>query len=261
MNPQAKLSKVTTPNSPSFQFPTLANLNINPTSSTSSSTSQLPTPATNINPRHALMRSRRVSLPANLIHTNYQSLAGVVASSSSTSGNRMSVASFSSFGSLPEEEEESYSSSVTPSLKRMSTSPPESPTLMRQNLPPPPPPISSPMTRSTSTPYPRTTNIYQSSLSVNSRSASPSGRSSPLSFDRSFPELEASEEKRERKESKRLEREQKKTLKGLNGLDNEKLRREERRWRIALELRDTERSYVQVLEEIDSVSLTILFPL
>lgn len=208
------------------------------------------------------MRSRRVSLPANLVHTNYQSLAGVVASSSSSSGNRMSVASFSSFGSLPEEEEESNVIRIPapppPSLKRMSSSPPESPTLMRQNLPSPPP-ISSPMTRSTSTPYSRTTNIYQSSLSANSRSASPSGRSSPLSFDRSFSE--SREQASERKQTRRLEKEQKKNTTNWKETDIEKLRREERRWRIALELRDTERSYVQVLEEIDSVSLPNFFVL
>lgn len=36
--------------------------------------------------------------------------------------------------------------------------------------------------------------------------------------------------------------------------ESERAKREERRWRIALELRETERSYVAVLEEIDLVS-------
>lgn len=251
-------STPTTPGSPSFKFPTLETLNTTNNNNLTSSTNQqpqqqLPIPATGINPRHALMRSRRVSLPANLAYTNYQSLTGVIASSAGSSENRMSVASFSSFGSLPEEVEEELSTSTTslsstPSLKRTSTSPPESPTLIRtfQNFPLAN--SSTSMSRSLSNPRPSTgIHSTNSSLSVDSRSASPSGRNSPLSF-------ETTEETKVRRDNRKFEKEQRKTLRDLNGSDLEKAKREERRWRIALELRDTERSYVKVLEEIDSVS-------
>jgi hypothetical protein len=40
--------------------------------------------------------------------------------------------------------------------------------------------------------------------------------------------------------------------------EKERMKREERRLRIAEELRDTEKAYVQVLEEIDAVSLSSL---
>ena len=50
------------------------------------------------------MRSRRVSLPANLVQTNYHSIVGGGAVGASVAAkNRMSVASVASFESLPEE--------------------------------------------------------------------------------------------------------------------------------------------------------------
>ena len=59
------------------------------------------------------------------------------------------------------------------------------------------------------------------------------------------------EEKEERRRERGEMREQKRTSKQL--WEVEKPKREERKWRIALEMRETERTYVAVLEEIDKV--------
>ena len=111
-------------------------------------TSHDPTPkdAMLINPRHALMRSRRVSLPANLVQTNYHSIVGGGAVGAGVAAqNRMSIASVSSFESLTEEGDDltvqndepkaggSPRPSLRPRLSRRSASP--APTA-RLSLPP-----------------------------------------------------------------------------------------------------------------------------
>lgn len=63
-------------------------------------------------------------------------------------------------------------------------------------------------------------------------------------------------EERKRREEKLADRQRRRTSAELGG--EERAKREARRWRIALELRDTERSYVDVLAEIDEVRLQVL---
>lgn len=204
-----------------------------------------------------LARSRRVSLPANLVQTHSHSLAGTGGSyfgaSPYSADNRMSVASFasmSSFDSLPEEDEEA----TTPDAGERRDAPPTArPPLLRRSVSPSrPSPLPRPVSfapqgsarsnnpKRNSLPTPPAFDGSYRPFSLGpmplSRSSS-RGRTSPLGRDDRDEELG---EKGKRSEGER---------------EQERAKREERRWKIAEELRETERAYVDVLEEIDAVSI------
>ncbi|KAL8291395.1 hypothetical protein RQP46_002373 [Phenoliferia psychrophenolica] len=183
-----------------------------------------------INPRHALMRSRRVSLPANLVQTNYHSIVGGGAVGASVAAkNRMSVASVSSFESLPEEDSNNAVPAVpdsSPKAEEVSSRP--RPSLSRRSASPGPPSarLSGVGHQRHSLPPAAYNGAYQSFVVPQTLTA---GRMSPLGRSQSWQKEE----------------------KGGKPSKEEKIRRGERRWRIAHELRETERSYVAVLSEID----------
>lgn len=181
------------------------------------------------------MRSRRVSLPASLVQTN----AAV------TNKNRMSVASVASFESLPEEEDEPPG---RPALTRRSASPHLPPERQASliSLSPIKTRSSSQQRYSLPTP-PAYGGGFQAFALPGAGRASPLGR--PVEYREE--EKETVEEKEERRRERGEMREQKRTSKQL--WEVEKPKREERKWRIALEMRETERTYVAVLEEIDKV--------
>ncbi|KAK4697885.1 hypothetical protein P7C70_g8142, partial [Phenoliferia sp. Uapishka_3] len=213
-----------------------------------------------INPRHALMRSRRVSLPANLVQTNYYSIVGGGAVGASVAAqNRMSVASFSSFESTPEEGESEETPPPSPveldeasaSIAGVAGSPARPglrPRLSRRSASPTPGVLPSarlsvgpsslgnganPSTsrvQRQSSPTPSAYNGAYQSFAI----PQTLGRTSPLGRSQSFT----------RRESEELEP-------GVKKTKEEKMKRADRRWRIALELRETERSYLGVLQEVD----------
>ncbi|GAA5867630.1 hypothetical protein JCM8547_001321 [Rhodosporidiobolus lusitaniae] len=193
------------------------------------------------NPAFEHTRSRRTSMPANLIQTRHQSM--VMSSGSSTlrvkenkAANRLSVASFSSIESVAEEEDEN-GETVSASHAKVSGLSRRPRAVSRRTASPPasrPPSMARPVNPSRySLPTSPYHGGYQSfSVALGDR-LNGSKPSSPLSmtFD------EAGEQKGERVEPGAEDR----------------ARREERRWRIAEELKETEKAYVQVLEEIDAL--------
>lgn len=201
------------------------------------------------NPRFLSMRLRRVSMPANSIQTNYLATGGY-----SKGSNRLSVASSTSFDSLPEESVEALPHREL-STVRIDQQAPSPSSALHRSLRHPIGKIfdrSEPPFRSYSIPaipIQRPTPPHRSSLPTfqpgQSKPFYASARSSSNS--RASP-LGRSATSREGRE---------------DGTDKERQRRkgtpaerssEDRRWRIALELRDTERTYVQVLREIELVS-------
>ncbi|GAA5903941.1 hypothetical protein JCM5296_002462 [Sporobolomyces johnsonii] len=178
------------------------------------------------NPRHALMRSRRVSLPANVVQSRHYSMVGTSASGASTAQKRMSaasVASVGSFESVPEEgEHEDHDPSATGSGSERASPRPRIPS---HRTTPSPPPVSRP---ANTTRYSLPESGYPSFSSVLGPPLRPMVRStSPLR-----PEEERTAE--------------------VDRSNDERKKRAERRLRVAEELRDTEKGYVQVLEEIDA---------
>lgn len=213
------------PNSPPMSFPSLE-----PTSGRRRDA------ALSYNPAMERTRSRRTSMPANLIQTRHNSM--VFASGKSTlrvkekAEHRMSVASFSSIESVAEEVVEngevvrsSSSAARRPrAVSRRSASPAGSrPSSMAR--PPNPSRHSLP-----ANPY---HGGYQSfSMSTISGESSGSKQASG-----NFPATDGDEKREMTPEARE--------------------KREERRWRIAEELKGTEKAYVQVLEEIDAVRFDI----
>lgn len=203
-------------------------------------------------PRHLLMRSRRVSSPANLVQSNTHSIADSGGSYFGAAGNRMSVASMSSFDSLPEEDEEATTpnggtvdnSGGRPPLLRRSVSPtrltplPRPVSLAPQDSPRP----ANPKRNSLPTPPAFDGSYRPFSLGpmpmVRSKSRSNSrGRASPLGR-----EMANDQDVEKGRKGTAAEREQK------------RIKREQKRWNVAEELRETERAYVAVLQEINDVS-------
>lgn len=163
-----------------------------------------------------------------------------------TNKNRMSVASVASFESLPEEEDDPLPG--RPALARRSASPhlpPERKT-SSASLSPIKTRSSSQQRYSLPTP-PAYGGGFQAFALPGAGRTSSLGR--PIEYREE--EKETEEDKEERRRERREMGEQKRSSKELWGL--EKSKREERRWRIALEMRETERTYVAVLEEIDKV--------
>lgn len=136
----------------------------------------------------------------------------------------------------------------------------------RYSLPPPPPVATTPVSsNSNSAASSQQSNhgMYPSFGGI-SRSNSPLGRSYEGTYESApssvSPRLESSLGGREKSKSSSSRRKSRapttaEELMLEPGRDGERKKREERRWRIALELRDTERTYVKVLEEINQVSL------
>ena len=228
-------------------------------------------PAPALNPRHALMRLRRVSMPANVSQSNHHASP----SYSSKGKNRMSVASLTSVGSfesLPEEDvlgsvEKQQSidqppvEAARPPLANINTSGNRpKPLLAHRATTPAKLPTKTnvrrvPTSRATiPAPIPHGA-TYQPFVIPKSTF----GPRSPLSRPTSISNSTLREDDlREEIMGQRLggdgKRERVRTKSSAGGTDEETMRREDRRWRIALELRDTERVYWGVLEEIDTVS-------
>lgn len=202
------------------------------------------------NPRHALMRSRRISLPANLVQTNYHSIVGGGAVGASVAAkNRRSVASISSFENLPEEPDDFLPAQEEqpqlgggpghrPRLSRRSASSTPATPSARLSLGPSSlggtATISFKRQRESVHSPPVYSGAYQSFAPTGT------GKTSPLSRAQSYKkDLEGRE-------------------RGVKLTREEKAKRADRRWRIALELRETERTYVDVLQEIDRVGFPVL---
>ncbi|ORY72932.1 hypothetical protein BCR35DRAFT_333886 [Leucosporidium creatinivorum] len=201
-------------------------------------------------PRHLLMRSRRVSSPANLVQTNTHSVAESGGSYFGAAGNRMSVASMasmSSFDSLPEEDEEA----TTPDGGVDATG---RPPLLRRSVSPTRP-----------TPLPRPASFAPSG---SARPANPKRNSLPTPpvFDGSYrpfslgpmPMIRSTSRSSSRGRASPLGKKATKdpaAEAGRKGTaaerEQERVKREEKRWNVAEELRETERAYVNVLEEIN----------
>lgn len=175
---------------------------------------------------HLLMRSRHSSLPASVVQSRHQSIVGTPRNLSASSGvkalNRISVASVGSFGSVEEEEEEE--GEVVREDKGSK--------VQRERLSPAP-------SRSTSfskslQPRPRHASRHSLPSLGGGLPASISSVLNPTGArDRSSSPLRPGGRKEYSME--------------------ERARRHEKRMRIAEELRDTEKAYVKVLEEIDEV--------
>lgn len=202
-------------------------------------------------PRHLLMRSRRVSSPANLVQTHTHSIAESGGSYFGAAGNRMSVASMSSFDSLPEEDEEA----TTPNGGMVEASAGRAPPLRRSVSP------------SRRTPLPRPVSFAPQG---SARPANPKRNSlpSPPAFDGSYrpfslgpmPMIRSTSRSSSRGRTSPLGKEATEDQvveTGRKGTATErvqeKLKREEKRWNVAEELRETERAYLTVLEEINEV--------
>ncbi|GAA6006130.1 uncharacterized protein JCM10292_006559 [Rhodotorula paludigena] len=169
--------------------------------------------------RPTYMRTRQTSMPASLIRSRHQSIvgsAGLGTGSFGGAGNRASVASVSSFESLPEEGEDDVAGDASSNGvagrradARRSVSPP---TPRRPSLSPEP---GIPAQQPFSVVRPRTSSF------------SPALRESSASI-----ELDMST---------------------AHTVESARLERAAKRWRIAEELKETEKAYGQVLEEIDAV--------
>ncbi|GAA5979221.1 hypothetical protein JCM11641_001965 [Rhodosporidiobolus odoratus] len=194
-------------------------------------------PSLAYNPAFDILRTRRTSLPANLIATRHHSIVGSSGPSTlrlkDKSDHRLSVASFSSIESVAEEDEGGESSGAP----LTSSAPMRRPrAASRRSIAPPgsrPSSIARPPNPSRySAPASAYHGAFQSFSAALPTGVDASKTSSPLGS--TFgTEAEGATDK-------------------LRSTGEDRAKREERRWRIAEELRDTEKAYVQVLEEIDA---------
>ncbi|GAA5929664.1 hypothetical protein JCM1841_004262 [Sporobolomyces salmonicolor] len=185
------------------------------------SSSSPPPEQASVNPRHALMRSRGISLPAKVVQSRHYSMVGTSANGGTLVQKRMSaasVASVGSFESVAEEGEHEEHDPPATGLERASRDRmPSQRTIPRCD------PRPANVTRSSlpALGYPSFSSVLGPPLRPMVRSNSPLG---PEGGDAG----------------------------GAVRINEERQRRAERRLRIAEELRDTEKAYVQVLEEIDA---------
>ncbi|GAA5827855.1 hypothetical protein JCM11251_007704 [Rhodosporidiobolus azoricus] len=205
--------------------------------STASSSSRRDSTLSGCNPAFQHTRLRRTTMPASLVHTRYSMMVGSSGSSTlrvkDKSDHRISVASFSSIESVTEEDETGDGSNgatgVAPkasglsrrprAVSRRTASPPASrPSSLAR------PPIPSRLPTSSYHGGYQSFSVALPPGKDGARSASPLGA---------------------------LSREGDAELKEMS--EEERAKRVERRWRIAEELRDTEKAYVQVLEEVDAL--------
>ncbi|GAA5959355.1 hypothetical protein JCM21900_000702 [Sporobolomyces salmonicolor] len=185
------------------------------------SSSSPPPEQASANPRHALMRSRGISLPANVVQSRHYSMVGTSASGGIPVQKRMSaasVASVGSFESVAEEGEHEEHDPPATGLERASR-----PRMRSQRTIPRCDPRPANVTRYSlpALGYPSFSSVLGPPLRPVLRSNSPLG---PEGGD----------------------------ARGAVRINEERQRRAERRLRIAEELRDTEKAYMQVLEEIDA---------
>ncbi|KAI5480678.1 Rho guanine nucleotide exchange factor [Pseudohyphozyma bogoriensis] len=215
---------------PSFPFPTLANTK-------RSSYQHPPSHPLTLQPR-IIARSRRTSLPANLVTTNLNLNLSSVGSAAPGSklprgmvvgaGNRMSiasvtsVASVSSFESLLEAEEDAVEAALIEGRAN------ERPDEKRANMP-----LSFQMAGKGLNSRPNVQHRYSLPTPPPSRVQLGLGLPvPPLSRSRAASPL-GGERRRSQAD------------------DEERKKREQRRWRVAIELRETEKTYVNVLQRID----------
>jgi len=172
---------------------------------------------------HVLMRSRHSSLPASVVQSRHQSIVGTPQNRSASSGvkalNRVSVASVGSFGSVEEEEEEGEGEEKGSKIEGERLSPAPSRTISFSK-----------QLRS----RPRHASRHSLPCLGGGQPSSISSVLNPAGAkDRSSSPLRPGGRKEYSME--------------------ERARRDEKRLRIAEELRETEKAYVKVLEEIDEV--------
>ncbi|GAA5964169.1 hypothetical protein JCM3765_005364 [Sporobolomyces pararoseus] len=191
-------------------------------SSASASTSMVQKP-------HILMRTRHSSLPASVVQSRHQSIVGTSTMNlASNNGrmkamNRISVASVGSFGSVEEEAEDGEGLKERDQAVK-----------------------SQPASRSTS---------FSSSTGIEAKHQSQQIARNSLPPPGSLPSFTSVLNSTSRPGGGNLKGRSSSPLRPKEGRveysGEERAKREERRLRIAEELRDTEKAYVQVLEEID----------
>ncbi|GAA5877957.1 hypothetical protein JCM16303_002792 [Sporobolomyces ruberrimus] len=196
-------------------------------SSTSGSTTSM------VQRPHVLMRTRHTSLPAGVVQSRHQSIVGTPSANNRVKAmNRISVASVASFGSVEEEEEgeeggeSNQSSRTAPSSRTTSFSSTTAKGIR-------PKPRQYQQHARYSLPPPGSSSALPSFTSVLHHNNNPIRPGAGRAKERSSSPL------RPKKEGKEVS-------------EKERSKREERRLRIAEELRDTEKAYVSVLEEIDA---------
>ncbi|GAA6015441.1 hypothetical protein JCM10207_008595 [Rhodosporidiobolus poonsookiae] len=186
------------------------------------------------NPAAEHLRSRHLSLPASLVQTRYSTMVGSSGSSTlrvkDRGGHRISVASFSSIDSVQEEEEDESAGDGAPALEGTAPRGPRPRAISRRSASPRPASMARPPSQTRyslpKTPY---DGGYQSFGAAVRDSRATSMPSSPMSEAFAFGGEE--------------------TVDGAADRD----KREDRRWRIAEEMKETEKAYVRVLEEIDAL--------
>ncbi|GAA5888327.1 hypothetical protein JCM6882_008582 [Rhodosporidiobolus microsporus] len=206
--------------------------------STASTSTRRDSSMPSYNPAFEHTRSRRTTMPANLVQTRYSMLVGSSGSSTlrvkDKGDHRLSVASFSSIESVTEEDEteggggEKGAAGLAPGLsrrpraisRRTASPPPSRPASMAR--PPNPSRYSLP-----TSPYHGGYQSFSVALPARGDGAKSASPLSVVSREGAGEEGELSEA--------------------------ERATRADRRWRIAEELRDTEKAYAQVLEEIDAL--------
>ncbi|KAM0748829.1 Dbl homology domain-containing protein [Meredithblackwellia eburnea MCA 4105] len=240
---------------PSSSSSSITNLSSNPNPNPNPNPFANPHPHPVHSHRPALLRHRRVSLPASLVQTNLHSLVGggVMGkreASVMNMGNRLSVASMASFESLMEEGEGEVEGGADSNAGRE----PPGGRAEKENEAP---------QKAKSSPKPLTTTpTRMKRLSLPVAASSPSSLAGAYSLG-GVPRRTGADIVRSSSHSRSpLGRTRSGKGRGNemgDGIDGEtklsleeKRKREDRRWRIAIELRETERSYWNVLKLVDS---------